>query len=133
MKCYNWYPNIKVKTNIRWRKSNKWIIQLSFDFQVIFFFHRIGYFFHKFYKCILKNNIFFKIFYNPSKSCFTYLKFWLLERLVLLTSNSYVIKIIVMSRWPHGSPWPSLATRLYRLSLPVGLLGYFMYWHSCCI
>ena len=36
---------------------------------------------------------------------------------------------IILSRRQHGSPWPSLATRLYRPSLPRGLPGYILYRH----
>ena len=38
-----------------------------------------------------------------------------------------------MSRHQHGSPKPSLATRLYRPLLPVGLQGYFLYRHRAVV
>ena len=42
--------------------------------------------------------------------------------------NVYIyINIIVMSRHPHGYPWPSLATPPYRPLLPAGLWGYIPY------
>ena len=41
----------------------------------------------------------------------------------------YLVDIIMMSCCQHGSPWPSLATRLYRPLLPGGLQGYIMYRH----
>ena len=43
------------------------------------------------------------------------------------------ICIIIMSHCQHGSPWLSPANLLYRPLLPVGLQGYILYWHSCCI
>ena len=44
-----------------------------------------------------------------------------------------VIIIIIMSHRHRGSPWPSPATRLYRLSLPVGLQGYILYRHRAIV
>ena len=41
----------------------------------------------------------------------------------VVSSSRYHI-IIIMPRCEHVSPWPSLATRLYRPSLPEGLQGY---------
>ena len=35
--------------------------------------------------------------------------------------------ITIMSYSQHGSPWPSLATHLYRPSLPGGFPGYILY------
>ena len=56
-------------------------------------------------------------------------------------SNDYIIIIIIMSCCQRRSPWPSLITRLYRSSLPIGLQGYILYqsallyigstWMSC--
>ena len=39
----------------------------------------------------------------------------------------YKYIIIIMSCNLHGFPWPSLATSLYRPSLPPGLLDYILY------
>ena len=36
-----------------------------------------------------------------------------------MTEEIIIIIIIIMSRPQHGSTWPSLATRLYRPSLPL--------------
>ena len=41
--------------------------------------------------------------------------------------------IIIMSRCPHGSPWPSLAIRLYCPSLLGGLQGYILYQHRAVV
>ena len=41
----------------------------------------------------------------------------------------YIYIIIIMSRCQHGSPWPSLVTRLYHPSLSGGLQGYILYRH----
>ena len=38
-----------------------------------------------------------------------------------------------MSHCLHGSPRPSLASRLYRQSLPEGLQGYILYWHRAVV
>ena len=38
-----------------------------------------------------------------------------------------------MSRCQHGSPWPFLATRLYRSLLPGGLQGYILYRHRAVV
>ena len=46
----------------------------------------------------------------------------------------YASFISIMSRRHPGSPWPSLATCLYCLSLLVGLQGYILYRHrTVCI
>ena len=39
----------------------------------------------------------------------------------------------MMSHRQHGPPWPSLATCLYRPSLPVGLQGYILYRHRAVV
>ena len=44
----------------------------------------------------------------------------------------YII-IIIMSRHQHGYPWSSLATGLYRQSLPAGLQGYILYRHRAAV
>ena len=44
-----------------------------------------------------------------------------------------IIIIIMMSRHQHGSPWPSLATLLYRPSFPVGLQDYILYRHRAVV
>ena len=41
--------------------------------------------------------------------------------------------IIIMSHCQHSSPWHTLATRLYRSSLPRGHLGYILYWHRAVV
>ena len=41
--------------------------------------------------------------------------------------------IIIVLRCQHGSPWPSLATRLYRQLLPGGLQGYILYRHRAVV
>ena len=40
---------------------------------------------------------------------------------------------VIMSRCQHGSPWPPLATRLYRPLLPGGLQGYILYRHRAVV
>ena len=42
-------------------------------------------------------------------------------------------KTIIMLRCQHISPWPSLATRLYRPSFLGGLLGYILYRHRAVV
>ena len=41
--------------------------------------------------------------------------------------------IIIMSRSQHGSPWPSLATRLYHPLFTVGLQGHILYRHRAVV
>ena len=46
---------------------------------------------------------------------------------------SLLIFLSQMSNCKHGFPWPSLATRLYRPTLLVGLQGYILYRHSAVL
>ena len=39
----------------------------------------------------------------------------------------------MMSSYQHGSPWPSLDTRLYRQSYPAGLQGFILYRHRAVL
>ena len=48
-------------------------------------------------------------------------------------SKKKIIIIIIISHHQHGSPWPSLATRLYRPSLPVCFQGYIPYGHRAVL
>ena len=53
--------------------------------------------------------------------------------LLLILDIFKIIIIIIMSRWQHGSPWPSLAIRLYHPSLLVGLQSDVLYRHIAVI
>ena len=57
--------------------------------------------------------------------------------LIQIQSIESVLRIGVLSMWyvimshcQHGSPWPSLASRLYRALLPQ---GYILYWHIAVV
>ena len=56
----------------------------------------------------------------------------LIKRLEDLEKRGQV-ETIIMSHRQHGSPWPSLATRLYHPLLPVGLQGYILYRHRAVV
>ena len=45
----------------------------------------------------------------------------------------YWTLFIMMSRCKHGSPWPSLATRLYCPLFLVSLQGYILYQHRAVV
>ena len=85
---------------------------------------------------------------NPMRMCFTVNSVWHVwhvgccfasSRNVLSLYDQYdvldniIIIIIIMSRYQHGYPWPSLATPPYRPLLPVGLQEYIPYLHRAAV
>ena len=64
---------------------------------------------------------------------YSYFSFKLFLNIVLIFMLATVIIIIIMSRYQQGSPWPSLATRHYRSSLPRCLQDNILYRHRAVV
>ena len=80
---------------------------------------------------------FLPLFLKPSNwfaTFFTLLLFLIwLGNLFQYIYVTLLVIMMMMLYYKHGFPWPSLATHLYRPSLPGGLQGYILYRHRAVV